>query len=140
MKRVTVFFYGLYMDEALLRGQGLAPVNPRAATVSGLALTIGERAALKPEAGAQAWGVAFDLTHAEIDRLYDTPTTKDYREEAVLATPADGGADFPALTYNLDLSGGGGAPNAAYAEKLTAVMTKLGAPQAFIDQANSFTA
>ena len=43
MTRVTVFFYGLFMDPALLRDQGVQPENPRAATVAGYRLAIGAR-------------------------------------------------------------------------------------------------
>ena len=45
-RRADVFFYGLFMDEELLRGKGLNPKNAEPASVDGLALRIGQRAAL----------------------------------------------------------------------------------------------
>jgi hypothetical protein len=35
-RRLNVFFYGLFMDEALLHAQGFSPANPRRAMRSDL--------------------------------------------------------------------------------------------------------
>jgi hypothetical protein len=51
-RRVSVFFYGLFMDPELLRGKGLQPENDRRACVRGMRLRIGKRAALEVEPGA----------------------------------------------------------------------------------------
>jgi hypothetical protein len=45
-RRVEVFFYGLFMDEELLRGKGLEPEGGEIAAIDGFALRIGQRAAL----------------------------------------------------------------------------------------------
>jgi len=45
-RRVEVFFYGLFMDEELLRGKGLEPEGGEIAVIDGFALRIGHRAAL----------------------------------------------------------------------------------------------
>lgn len=47
-RRLDVFFYGLFMEVAVLRKIGLTPVNPRRAYVEGFALRIGQRATLVP--------------------------------------------------------------------------------------------
>jgi hypothetical protein len=47
-RRVEVFFYGLLMDEELLRGKGLEPEGGEIAAIDGFALRIGQRAALVP--------------------------------------------------------------------------------------------
>jgi hypothetical protein len=47
-RRVEVFFYGLFMDEELLRGKGLEPEGGEIAAIDGFALRIGQRAALVP--------------------------------------------------------------------------------------------
>ena len=49
-----VFFYGLFMDEDLLREKGLNPQRAALASVDGLALRIGKRAALVPTPGGRA--------------------------------------------------------------------------------------
>ena len=43
-KRIDVFFYGLFMDEALLRGKGLNPLDRRVASVENFRLAVGARA------------------------------------------------------------------------------------------------
>ena len=42
-RRVEVFFYGLFMDEELLRGKGLEPEGGEIAAIDGFALRIGQR-------------------------------------------------------------------------------------------------
>jgi|BogFormECP03_OM2_1039629.scaffolds.fasta_scaffold00753_3 hypothetical protein len=41
-RRVEVFFYGLFMDEELLRGKGLEPESGEIAAIDGFALRIGQ--------------------------------------------------------------------------------------------------
>ena len=86
-RRLDVFFYGLFMDIAVLRESGVAPINPRRAYVDDFALRIGQRATLVPLAGARSYGMLFALTHSELDRLYAAPGLEQYRPEAVLAQP-----------------------------------------------------
>ena len=47
-RRVEVFFYGLFMDEELLRGKGLEPEGDEIAAIDGFGLRVGQRAALVP--------------------------------------------------------------------------------------------
>jgi hypothetical protein len=61
-RRVEVFFYGLFMDEELLRGKGLEPEGGEIAAIDGFALRIGQRAALVPTPGAKVYGLVFSLT------------------------------------------------------------------------------
>ena len=97
---VDGFFYGLFMDVALLRNSGVRPVNPRRAYLDDFALRIGNRATLVPSAGARAYGMVIALTHSELQHLYGAPGLDQYRPEAVLARLMDGVA-VPALCYNL---------------------------------------
>lgn len=43
---IKVFFYGLFMDDSLLRSRGIVGLNPRPATVEEFGLRIGKRATL----------------------------------------------------------------------------------------------
>jgi hypothetical protein len=97
---VDGFFYGLFMDVALLRNSGVRPVNPRRAYLDDFALRIGNRATLVPSAGARAYGMVIALTHSELKHLYGAPGLDQYRPEAVLPRLMDGVA-VPALCYNL---------------------------------------
>jgi hypothetical protein len=49
-----IFFYGLFMDETLLRAKGIEPRGPRRAVVRDCQLKIGQRAMLVREPSAQA--------------------------------------------------------------------------------------
>ena len=67
-RRVEVFFYGLFMDEELLRGKGLEPQGGEIGAIDGFALRIGQQAALVPTPGAKIYGLVFSLTQSELDR------------------------------------------------------------------------
>jgi hypothetical protein len=45
-RRAEVFFYGLFIDEEFLRAKGLEPELVERASLPGMSLRIGERAAL----------------------------------------------------------------------------------------------
>jgi hypothetical protein len=99
-RRVDVFFYGLFMDESVLRKSGVTPCNPRRACVADFAPRIGQRATLVPSKGAMAFGMLMALTHADLDVLYDGPGLEHYKPEAVLARTLEG-LLVPALCFNL---------------------------------------
>src|SRR6185312_11369363 len=100
MRRIDVFFYGLFMDEDLLREKGVNPKNRRLAFVENFCLVIGARATLVPCPTQTVHGVLFSLTHSEVDVLYAEPSVNVYRPEAVIAKQADG-TIVPALCFNL---------------------------------------
>src|SRR5689334_22074358 len=100
MKRIDVFFYGLFMDRSVLRAHGADPSELRAATVRGFELRIGKRATLVPSADGHVHGMIASLTHAELEHLYSDPSVSDYRPEAVIADVA-GGETRAVLCYNL---------------------------------------
>jgi hypothetical protein len=130
-RRADIFFYGLYMDQDVLRAKGLAPRSPELASVSGLALRIGERAALVPQASSRVYGVVMSLTLAELERLYSEPSVQAYKPQAVLAHLANGGV-IAALCYNLTEPPLPTEPNSEYATKLRAVGHKVGLPTEYI--------
>jgi len=125
---IDIFFYGLFMDIALLQSQGVKPQNPRRAYVDGYELRIGQRASIVPAAGQRVYGMLVALTHPEIALLYSPPGLQNYRPEAVLAVRMDGGEPLPALCYNLEEAPGPNEYNAEYAAKLKAVLAALSFP------------
>jgi hypothetical protein len=122
-----LFFYGLFMDAAILREKGVNPLRPRKAVVPGFRLRIGGRALLVPQFGAQAYGMVFALTDREIAALYAEPDLELYRPESVIASFEDG--TFGAVTtFNLGATHASSEVNREYATKLQVVLERLGFP------------
>ena len=131
MRRVNVFFYGLFMDESLLREKGLRPEGRRVARVENFRLVVGGRATLVPREGGEVYGVLFSLTPDEVDALYSEESVSAYRPEAVCAQPADGTV-VPALCFNLPAPPAPGERNPQYAAKLRALAARLGLPADYV--------
>jgi gamma-glutamyl AIG2-like cyclotransferase len=127
VRRVPVFFYGLFMDPDLLRTKGVDPVNVQPAHVTGMRLRIGQRAALEESPEDSTYGFLMELTHSELERLYAESSLAVYRPEAVLAELPDG-SSMAALSYNLPVAPAPGERNAEYAAKLRALAVRLGLP------------
>ncbi len=131
-RRVSVFFYGLFMDVGLLREKGANPVNVRQARLPGFQLRIGQRATLLPDPEGCAYGMLMELTPAEIERLYSEASVRAYHPEAVLVEAA-GGPRVPALCFNLATPPRPEEANPEYAEKLRQLARRLGLPQPYVD-------
>ena len=130
-QQLDVFFYGLFMDESLLRTKGLNPRNPRLAEVASYRLLIGERATLVPSPGAAAFGLLFSLTRAEIDRLYSDASVSIYQPETVQAKLANGEI-VAALCFNLPKPPAVSERNPEYATRLKALAERLGLPPQYV--------
>jgi hypothetical protein len=130
-RRVQIFFYGLFMDADLLRAKGLNPATPRAVCVRGMALRIGQRAALVAEPNGSVHGILMELTHDDIERLYSDPSVAVYRPEAITAVLADG-STVAALCYNLPAAPQPDERNPEYAEKLRTLAGRLGLPADYL--------
>jgi hypothetical protein len=132
-RHIEVFFYGLFMDENLLRGKGIVPLNPRPATVEGFGLRIGKRATLVPAESDRSYGMVMGLTHEELEELYSGPGLEHYRPESVNCMTL-AGEPVSALCYNLPDAPSPDEANEEYAGKLRAVLTKLGFPAEYVEQ------
>jgi hypothetical protein len=129
--RVDVFFYGLFMDEALLREKGLNPEDRRLASVEGFRLVIGERATLVRSEGATAYGVLFSLMRAEVEALYSEESVSAYGSEIVFAH-VDDGRVTQALCFNLPARPHRDERNARYASKLRELAERIGLPAEYV--------
>lgn len=132
-RRIAIFFYGLFMDPALLRAQGIMPAGAEQALLRGMALRIGQRATLVPEERAVVYGMLMRLTHAEIDRLYGEDSVSSYRPEAVEVELRDG-ALCAALCFNLVVPPAVGELNPGYAAKLRLLGERLCFPASYLAQ------
>lgn len=129
--RISVFFYGLFMDVELLLAKGAHPTHPRPACVPGFALRIGQRATLMPSAEPSAHGIIMELSHGELEQLYSDASLSAYRPEAVLAQVADG-SYIPALCFNLVVPPAQEA-NSDYAAKLRELARRLKLPPGYVE-------
>jgi hypothetical protein len=136
---VLVFFYGSYMNRAVLAEVGLAPAVWEAASLPGFEITISPRANLVRAPEQVAYGVLASATHAELDRLYAHARDvlgEVYRPEAVLVHTRSG-AWQAALCYLAH----GMAPGAAerdYVERILAPARELGFPAWYRARIESF--
>jgi hypothetical protein len=130
-RRIDIFFYGLFMDEGLLRQKGHSPANRRLATVDNYELRIADRATLVPASGSQVEGVIFSLTHSELEALYADPSVNAYRPEAVLAQLTDD-SRIPALCYNLPVPDSVHGRDPEYAARLRALAADIGLSAGYV--------
>ena len=131
VRRIDVFFYGLFMDDALLREKGMNPGNRRMASVENFCLVIGARATLIPCPDGTVHGVLFSLTHAEVDELYGEASVSVYRPEAVPAQLEDGSV-IPALCFNLPVPPSTDERNPQYVSKLRELAERIGLPPGYV--------
>ena len=131
LRRIDIFFYGLFMDETLLQAKGIEPQDRRLAALENFRLVIGERATLVPSAGETVHGVIFSLTHAEIDSLYAEASVSVYRPEAVCVAVAND-VRVPALCFNLPTTPAANERNPEYAAKLKKIAERVGLPDEYI--------
>ena len=122
-----IFFYGLFMDESILRAKGVEARVPRKAVVRDYQLKIGQRAMLSPQPSAQAYGLVYALNDSEIHSLYGEPGLEMYQPEFVVVTFEDGSSS-EVTTFNLPDDTDTGEPNLEYAAKLRLVLERLGFP------------
>lgn len=132
LRRIPVFFYGLFMDVDLLRRRGIDPVDVRVASVSGFSLRIAERAALAPDPTGCVYGVVMDLTHAQVELLYAEPSVSLYKPEAVTARLRDG-SSLAALCWNLVNIPAPQGGDGVYATKLRELAQRLGLPRPYTE-------
>lgn len=99
--KVAVFFYGSYMNPAVLREVDLVPGRMQVARLPGFDITIRPLANLVPSDEHTVYGVIATATHAELERLYDHARSVlggVYLPRAVVAHTPTGQLE-PALCY-----------------------------------------
>mgnify|MGYP002713209820 CR=1 FL=1 len=122
-----VFFYGLYMDEEILKSKNVEPRNKRTAVAHGYELRIGKMATLLRKKDAKAYGLVYSLTHDEIDTLYVKSGLTDYVAEAVMVE-IDDKSSIAILCCNLLNPPKDDENNDEYYQKLKKCMEKYKLP------------
>ena len=131
MRRIDVFFYGLFMDEEVLKTKGVLAMDIRPAFVSGFQLRIGNRATLVTNPAARVFGRIVSISHVELERLYSEPGLQAYKPEAVMAQLANG-ETRAALCFNLVEPPSLQERNPEYAHKLRALAQQLDFPSEYV--------
>lgn len=85
-----VFFYGLYMDEEILKSKNVKPREKVLAFAKGFKLKVGKMATLLRDKNSRAHGIVYSLTYEEIDKLYKNSGLTDYITEAILVETKEG--------------------------------------------------
>lgn len=135
---MEVFFYGLFMDQDILRNSDIYPANPRKAYLNDYTLKIGDRASLVKCANEKAYGIVMTVGDHEITRLYAEKSVADYLPESV-EVMTDTNEQVTATCYNLPLALLTGT-NKEYAWALHKLAVKLDFPAAYLDRiAENFT-
>ena len=137
--RVWVFFYGSYMNRAVLAEVALAPEEWRPARLPGFDIEIAPRANLVRRGDSAVYGVLATATHAELERLYahaHQVLGEVYLPEAVLAEQLGGGLR-PALCYIAPAMRA--APvDPAYVERILRPARELGFPASYLARIERF--
>ncbi len=136
---VPVFFYGSYMNRAVLAEVDLAPRRWQVATLAGFDLVIQPRANLVAAPGRTAWGILAEATHAELARLYAHASGvlgETYLPHPVVVTPVDG-PERAALCYLCpDMKPR--PADAAYVERIAAPAREHDFPADYLSRIESF--
>lgn len=113
---MEVFFYGLFMDQSILKKNGIEPSNPRKGYLQDYALKIGNRASLIPQENERSYGIVMTVDEHAIHDLYAEPSVADYIPEEVNIVLGTN-ETIKATCYNLPLAMLTGT-NESYAESL----------------------
>jgi hypothetical protein len=127
---MEVFFYGLFMDQDLLRKKGVNPSNPRKGYLNNYELKIGNRASLIQSPKEKSHGIVMTIADGEIIKLYAEKSVTDYVPEKVEVV-TETNELIIATCYNLppELMTG---TNEAYAKSLYNLAKKLNFPEAYL--------
>ena len=125
-----VFFYGLYMDEEILKSKNIPIRNQRSGYIDNYALRIGNLATLMRTENSRAYGMVYSMTQKEIYSLYDGAGLDEYVTEALLCILSDG-SEIAVLCKNLDQAPKEDESNDEYFSKLKNCMARynLAIPQ-----------
>ena len=135
----AIFFYGLFMDRALLVEEGVYPTVLGPAVLHDYRIHIGQRATLLPTRGHRAYGIVMELTEDEAHDLYSEPTVREYVAAPVQVELLDTGEAIEADCYNLPGESGLAGTNPTYAAQLSRLAAALGLDTAYVEEIAGFT-
>ena len=129
------FFYGGLISPEVMQRVGLRPRRQVTAWLPGFELRISPLVNLAPRAGAAAFGLLLETTHADLAHVYGQLKAT-YLPQPVLAHAMDGGVT-PALCYIVPDMAPGPA-EASHILPLLSAAESLGFPQSYLAHIRSF--
>ncbi len=129
---MQVFFYGLFMDPAVLAMKGIIASNPRKCRLEHYALRIGRRASLAPCMDETVYGVTVEITEKDTAKLYSEKSVADYIPETVNVI-TETNEQLPATCYILPREFIAGT-NVPYARSLYELARKMDFPTEYSDK------
>jgi hypothetical protein len=138
MRRVWTFFYGSFMNPAVLAKAEVHPTDLQMARLDGWRLSIAPRATLIPSESDSVHGVVARLSHADLDKLYakDWFGFGTYLPEAVTVTDTTG-RRLPAMCY-IAWQTEGGRPAHDYVDKILSIAREYSFPEDYVRHIQSF--
>ena len=136
--KVWTFFYGSYMNPAVLAETGIRPDRFVVARLPGYDIRIEPRANVVAAPGRQVFGVLAESTHGELGRLYahaQDVLGETYLPHPVLVETDEG--PRPALCY-ICPSMAPRTPERAYVDRILAPARQFGFPAEYIARLESF--
>ncbi len=133
-----IFFYGLFMDQALLVEKGLHPEMMGSAVLADYRIHIGERATLVKSVARKAYGIVMVLSKQEAETLYAEPSVRAYLPERVEVRLLASDEVIEAYCYNLPCDMGLAGSNPAYAHKLAHLAEALTFDAAYVQEIAAF--
>jgi hypothetical protein len=128
----NVFFYGLFMDAAVLEAKGVRGFGSRVGVVRDWALRIGQRATLVPAPSRAVYGVVTAMSLSDVDRLYAEASVCMYRPVAVLVeADAAKAPAVAAIAYVLPVPPASEERNPEYAARLRELAERLNLPPGY---------
>ena len=138
-RKVSVFFYGSYINFAVLREVNLVPDEWEVARLPGFDISIRPRANLVRSEQHTVYGILAAATHAELDRLYAHARDvlgEVYLPEAVLVQGVSG-SWRPAMCYICPAMTPRAAED-AYIDRIVRAAREYGFPSWYIARLEAF--
>jgi len=133
-----IFFYGLFMDRALLAEKGFHPEIIGPAVLADYRIHIGARATLVPSPSSRAFGIVMELSDQEAHELYSEPSVRAYKPERVQVTLLASHQVVEAYCYNLPPESGLTGTNPTYANELSRLVEALELDAAYAQEIAAF--
>lgn len=131
-RKVSVFFYGSFIDVETLADAGYRSDHVTVARLNGFDIVARPLATLVPSEDLTVWGILAVATHDELARLYDRDWVRAYLPEAVVVT-TDDGALHPALCY-IAPDRTAERPFENYLDRIRDTARRLGFPQPYLSR------